>query len=227
MANDGARGATAARKPRLDRQTIVAGALELAETPGVAVISFRELGAHLGVDPTAMYRHFRSKDELNAALLEQLTEQALARVTAPPEDWRDRLRQLAHATLTEFERYPAIGVEAMSITTHGAAERRAIELMLDAFSRAGLDGEDLVRHYALLALHSLAGAANMARARIERGSDPEVAETWLDRPILADPREFPLLAAHAGELAALQDRELFAAGVELVIESAERAALAR
>lgn len=226
MANDGARSGATAKKPRLDRQTIVAGALELAGTPGVAAISFRDLGAHLGVDPTAMYRHFRSKEELNATLLEQLTERALARVTASPEDWRDRLRQLAHATLAEFERYPAIGVEAMSLTTHGAAERRAIELMLDAFSRAGLQGEDLVRHYALLALHSLAGAANMARARIERGSDPDAAGTWLDRPILADPREFPLLASHSGELAALRDRDLYAAGIELIIESAERSAQA-
>ena len=226
MASEGARGGAAAKKPRLDRRTIVAGALELAEMPGVATISFRELGAHLGVDPTAMYRHFRSKDELNAALLEELTERALTRVTAAPDDWRERLRQLAQATLTEFERCPAIGVEAMSITTHGAAERRAIELMLDAFSRAGLAGEDLVRHYALLALHSLAGGANMARARIERGSGPDVADTWLDRPILADPREFPLLASHSGELAALRDRDLYAAGIELIIESAERSAQA-
>lgn len=227
MATDAPRGSATARKTRLDRQTIVAAALELAETPGVTAVSFRELGAHLGVDPTAVYRHFRSKDELNAALLEELTARALARVTASPDDWRERLRQLASATLTEFERCPAIGVEAMAITTHGPAERRAIELMLDAFSRAGLAGEELIRHYALLALHSLAGGANMARARIDRGRGPEVDDTWLDRPIFADAREFPLLAAHATELAALRDRELFAAGVELVIESAERAAQRR
>lgn len=227
MATDAPRGSGRARKTRLDRETIVAAALELAEMPRVAAVSFRELGAHLGVDPTAMYRHFRSKEELNAALLEALTARAIAQVTAPPDDWRERLRQLAQATLTEFGRCPAIGVEAMAITTHGPAERQAIELMLDAFSRAGLAGEDLVRHYALLALHSLAGGANMARARIERGHASESADTWLDRPILADPREFPLLAAHGAELAALRDRDLFAAGVELVIESAERAAQRR
>jgi AcrR family transcriptional regulator len=218
---------SAAKKPRLDRQTIVAAALDLAAYPGVSAISFRELGAHLGVDPTAMYRHFRSKDELNAALVEALTDRALAHVTAVPDEWRERLRQLAQATLTEFERYPAIGVEAFGITTHGPAERRAIEFMLDAFARAGLEGETLVRHYALLAMHSLAGGSNMARARIERGDEPDSPDTWLDRPILADPRESPLVAAHSAELAALLDRELFTAGVELVIESAERAADSR
>ncbi|WP_137844086.1 TetR/AcrR family transcriptional regulator [Microbacterium sp. 2FI] len=224
MAEDSRRGASAARKPRLDRQTIVAGALELAGSPGVAAVSFRELGAHLGVDPTAMYRHFLSKDELNAALLEEVTLRALEHVTAPLEDWRARLRQLAQGTLAEFEHYPAIGVEAMGMTTHGTAERRAIELMLDAFSRAGLRGDDLVRHYALLALHTLAGGANLARAIIERRTGLGEADTWLDRPILADPREFPLIAGHTAELAALHDRELFAAGIELVIESAERTA---
>jgi len=75
-------------------------------------------------------------------------------------------------------------------------------------------------------MHTLAGASNMARARFERGSDSD-SDPWLDRPILADPREFPLLAAHSAELAALLDRDLFTAGVELVIESAERAATQR
>ena len=223
MADD-ARTRRASGRLRLDRPTIVAAALELAAMPGTATISFRELGAHLGVDPTAMYRHFRNKDELTKALLEELTERGLAHVTADPDDWQERLRQLAQGALAEFESYPASGIEAIALTTHGAAERRAIELMLDAFSRAGLSGEDLVRHYALLAVHVLAGASNMARARIERGAPTGRADTWLDRPILADPREFPHVAALSVELAAISDADLFSAGVEMVIESAVRTA---
>ena len=125
---------------RLDRATIIAAGLELAETTGSATLSIRELGAKLGTDPTAVYRHFRSKDDLMGALLDELTVRSLAAVTAPPENWQDRLRQLASATLDELSRYPAVGQEAIVLTTHGPGELDAIEFMLDAFSRAGLDG---------------------------------------------------------------------------------------
>ncbi|MGZ0711816.1 TetR/AcrR family transcriptional regulator (plasmid) [Coraliomargarita sp. W4R53] len=215
---------SATKKPRLDRETIIAAALELAATPGVSTVSFRDLGAQLGVDPTAVYRHFRSKDELTGVLVEELTIRGLAHITAAPEEWKERLRQLAQGALAEFVRYPAIGVEAIAITTHGTQELRAIEIMLDAFSRAGLDGDELVRHYALLALHILASSSNMARAYIARGTSADDGDSWLDEPLLADPREFPLTASLSTKLTELRDTELFAAGVELVIESAERSA---
>lgn len=205
-------------KVRLDRDTILAAALELAAQPGVSTLSFRELGAHLSVDPTAVYRHFRSKDELMMALLDQLAVRGLAEIDVPVEDWRGRLRAISMSTLHQFEQFPAIGVEAIVLTTNGPGEHGAIELMLDAFTRAGLSGEELVRHYALLAAHVLSAGANIARARADGASG-----VWLDKPILVDPREFPLVAANSTLLARLRDDELYRAGVELIIDSAERA----
>lgn len=210
-------------KTRLDREVILAAALELAAT-GVTSISFRELGSHLGVDPTAVYRHFRSKEELMTALLEEVTAQGLADITAPAAQWRERLRQLAGATLVQYERYPAIGLEAIVITTGGPAEHAAIELILDAFSRAGLGGPELVRHYALLATHIISAAANIARARAERGI--EGGGLWLESAPLVDPREYPLVAEYSARLAAVHDTEVYLAGVEMILDSAERTARA-
>ncbi|MFH8252212.1 TetR/AcrR family transcriptional regulator [Microbacterium sp. B2969] len=214
-----------AGKARLDRETILAAALELAATPGVSAISFRELGARLGVDPTAVYRHFRSKDELMKALLDHITAVGLAEIEVPAEDWRGRLRELAMMTLRQFGRYPAIGVEAVVLTTNGPGEHTAIEMTLDAFARAGLEGDDLVRHYALLAGHVLSTSANIARARAERGGEWD--GMWLGEAILADPREFPLIAAHSALLAEVRDEETYLAGVDMILDSAERTAAAR
>lgn len=212
---------------RLDRATIVAAGLELAAAPGVASLSIRDLGAKLGTDPTAIYRHFRSKDDLMAALLDELTLQGLAAVTAAPEEWRERLRQLASATLALFYRHPAVGQEAVVLTTHGPGELAAIEFMLDAFSRAGLTGDDLVQHYALMASQMLSSAAGVARARAERGGDGvDGPSPWFEGPLLVDPRTHPHIAAVSAQLLDLEDRELFALGVEAVIRSAERAAQA-
>ncbi len=209
---------------RLDRETIIAAGLELASERATTSLSIRELGAKLGTDPTAIYRHFRSKDDLMGALLDELTARALLAVTASPEDWQDRLRQFADETLTLFSQYPAVGQEAVVLTTHGPGELDAIEFMLDAFTRAGLSGDDVVRHYALLASHVLSSAAGVARARAERDLPPDTPSPWFEGPLLVDPRTHPLIAATSAKLLDLEDRELFALGVEAVIHSADQVA---
>ncbi|MFD6700588.1 MULTISPECIES: TetR/AcrR family transcriptional regulator [unclassified Microbacterium] len=209
-------------RPRLDPELIVATGLELAAT-GATTISVRELGARLGADPTAIYRHFRSKDDLMRALLDEVTLRAVQSVDIPAEDWRGRLRAMAGATLDLYSEYPAVGAEATILTTHGPGELGAIELMLQAFTTAGLSGADVVRHYALLASHVLSTAAGIARARAER-ADGEVDGPWFDEPPLADPRVYPRIAEHTVALASLRDRELFFLGVDQILDSAARAA---
>ena len=216
-----------APKTKLDRDSIIAAGLELSAQPGVLSISVRELGARLGADPTAIYRHFRSKEHLMEALLDEIIVRSVRAVTAEPGEWRERLRQLAASTLDLFTQHPAVGVEAMVLTTHGPGELDAVELMLDAFSRAGLVDDDLVRHYALLASHVLSSAAGIARARGERVGSPADRSPWIEGPMLADPRTHPMIAAVSARLAELEDRELFMLGVDAVIESAERTAGSR
>ena len=213
-------------KARLDREAIVAAGLTLAAQPGVGSVSVRDLGAQLGADPTAIYRHFRGKDDLMRSLLDEVIGMSLQRVDAEPDDWRGRLTQLAVATLELFATYPAIGVEATVLTTGGPHELDVIEFMLDAFSRAGLEGDDLVNHYALMASHSLSSAAGIARSRSERGIDASEPSPWIESPLLVDPAQHPLISSLGPRLRALDDRDLFMLGVRSVLDSAERTAAA-
>lgn len=211
-------------KVRLDPERIVAAGLELAERPGVSAISVRELGMMLGADPTAIYRHFRSKDDLMRALLDHIVAGAVAEVDATT--WDERLRQLIARTLEWAARYPAIGAEAIVLTTHGPGELAAIELMLDAFRTAGLPDDEVVRHYALLASHSLSGAAGIARARgadVLRSDDLDEG-SWLDEPLVVDSRRYPMIARLGDRLNGLRDMDLVLSGVEMIIESAKRTA---
>ncbi len=220
-------GRPRATKLPLDRARIIAAGLDLAASPESSTVSVRELGAKLGTDPTAIYRHFPSKVHLMQALLDEIVSRSVASVTANREDWKQRLRQLAANTVVQFEAHPAVAVEAITLTTNGPGERDAIELMLDAFSQAGLPDEELVHHYALFASHVLSSAAGIARARGEQARQPEASGRWFEGPLLANPRQHPHIARLAIQLSELEDRELFDLGVEAVIESAERIVASR
>lgn len=211
-------------KVRLDQDSIIAAALEVSRESRGSTLHAKELGVRLGVDPTSIYRHFRNKQHLMEALLDELNARSVRAVTAPPEQWQERLRQLARSTLVEYRTHPAIAAGAMVLTTHGAGEHDAIELMLDAFTRAGLDAEGAVQHYALLSTHilSVASGIAIAHADSDSGLDDDAPSPWYDGPILADPRTHPRIAQCNLQLAALEDRELFMRGVEAVIQSAER-----
>lgn len=209
---------------RLDHATIVEAGLEIASRPGVATISVRALGTELGVDPTAVYRHFQSKDDLMRALLDELQATALIRLR-DNASWRTRLRDLAHATLATFVAHPAIAVEATVLTTNGPAETATIEFILAAFTEAGLEGGDLVSHYALFASYVLSEAAGIARGRASSPGSTE--DSWFEGPLLVDPLKHEHIAAVAADLRDLRDEDIFRMGIELILDSAARLAAAR
>ncbi|PPL14649.1 TetR family transcriptional regulator, partial [Microterricola pindariensis] len=84
-----------------------------------------------------------------------------------------------------------------------------------------------VHQYALMASLVLSTAAGIARARGERAPAENEKSPWIEGPLLADPRKYPLIASLAGKLADLEDHSLFIFGVDALIESAERRAAAQ
>ena len=186
------------RKIRLDTRMIVDASLQVAAESGSSTFSAKALGAKLGVDPSAVYRHFPSKTHLMEVLLDELQVRAVQRVEAGPDEWRERLLQLAEATLAEYCRHPSIAAESMVLTTHGPGELAAVEMILDALSVAGLGAQDIVKHYALLSSYILSMGSGIARSRAEHDMletvRTENSGPWLDGPILADPRVYPQIA---------------------------------
>lgn len=212
-------------KPRLDPEMIISAGLEVAASSRSLRLSAKELGARLEADPTAIYRHFRNKGHLMEALLDELEMRAVRAVTAPREQWQDRLRQLAGAVREEYCAHPAVAAEAMALTTHGPGEQSTMELMLDAFTCAGLPAEEVVRHYALFSAHVLSQSAGMARVRATLRPDEDPEHTpWVEGDIHADPFVYPRIAEFSAQLAELEDIELFMLGVDALIQSAEAAA---
>lgn len=206
---------------RLEPAAIIDAGLRLSAAKGAETISVRALGAELDVDPTAVYRHFRSKDDLMRALLDALHVKALDRLT-PQTSWQDRLVELADVTLAVHLDHAAIAMEAVTLTTGGPGEARTIEYILEAFTEAGLGDADVVQHYALLGSYMLSRTAAIAHARTARDGDEETS--WIDSPLLLDPVRQPRAAALVGELSGLKDEEIYRLGIRSIIQSAERTA---
>lgn len=204
---------------RLDRTTILDAALRIAERPGAGEIRFRELGAELGADPTAVYRHFRSKQHLLAAVIDRLMQQV---ADALPTDapWRMVLRTMAAELLETFSRYPAIGRHLADVRPVGSAEVLLVERGLGALEAAGLRDALLVQHYTALSGFSMAYLAGACRELIAAGSSTTAgvdAIAWLPEAA-TDGRRHPVFARYAEQIGALDFRSTYESTIALLVE---------
>jgi AcrR family transcriptional regulator len=83
----GSAGRPAERAEREDtRGRILAEAVELFAANGFASTTTRELSEHMGFTKAALYYHFRTKDELLAALVEPIADEIAALADVPRPD---------------------------------------------------------------------------------------------------------------------------------------------
>lgn len=150
-------GAGRGRPARLSRDMICDAALAMLTEQPAASLSLRDLGEFLGVDPTAVYRHFTDKDDL----LREVGDRALApaiRGLDPTDDPKEDLVRLCLALRRTLLRSPvALNLTSIGPTRH-RNELRITEVMLDALLRAGLAEDDAVVGYHVLIEYTLGSA---------------------------------------------------------------------
>ncbi len=78
----------------LRRQQIVEAALELISTEGISALSVAAIARRVGIVPSALYRHFTSKDEVLDAVLESLGQRLMDIVSRVREETGDALPRL-------------------------------------------------------------------------------------------------------------------------------------
>ena len=72
------------RRGSLSPELIVKESVRLLDEEGTEGFSLPKLGRALGADPTAVYRHFASKDDLVLAIADHLIEEATAGISPQP-----------------------------------------------------------------------------------------------------------------------------------------------
>ena len=133
--------APARRRAALTRETIIEAALSIGSREGGSALTFSRLGKELGADPTAVYRHFRDKDELVVALTDRMVSESVERMAGvdPRETgWREWLRRMAGSIRAVYLARPAVAVLAASRTAASASETMSVEQIIGVLHQAGL-----------------------------------------------------------------------------------------
>lgn len=76
------------------QEQIVAAALELIGADGVSALSIAGIAERVGIVPSALYRHFKSKDDVLDAVLDLLKRRLLDNVTQARKQTPDALPRL-------------------------------------------------------------------------------------------------------------------------------------
>jgi TetR/AcrR family tetracycline transcriptional repressor len=204
---------------RLDPEKVVDSALTIADDEGPAAVSFRKLAAQHDVTPMALYRHFKDKDDLLAAIGDRI----LADVVLPtPNDerWDKQLHTLLTAFVTALRGHPRLAdltLPRILITEPGLAlSERALELLVEG----GFTVDDAaeVGRQAICSLISLVTTDPVAR----EVSDPEAREASLRRKRASlgalSPERYPLITSAAGALICPESRDrYYEIGLDLVV----------
>jgi AcrR family transcriptional regulator len=129
------------------RQQIAAAALEVVSTRGMRGLSMAAVARRVGVVPSALYRHFRNKEELLDAILDLLDRRLQATLQAARASSPDSLRALHEALIRQLgtiRRNQAFPRLVFSEDFHDSAPGRKARVL--AIIRAYLTGvADLVR----------------------------------------------------------------------------------
>jgi AcrR family transcriptional regulator len=209
---------------RLDRTVILEAAERIVGSEGLRALTMRRIGTELGADPTAVYRHFRNKEELLTRLAERLFS------TRPDVDpalpWQDQLRLHNRHAFDRYRTHPDLGIllarQPDDLPPLVELNERLLELLIDG---AGMSLHEAAEMNHQLENHIVGCGLYFA---VSAYRDPAVTDRAALRRAYAllPGDEFPHGSAAAPYLFADPD-DMFDRTTELLIEAIERTAAKR
>lgn len=132
----------------LDRDRVLAGAVELADEVGVEPLTIRRLADHLGSKPMTLYSHVRNKDDI----LDGMVDVVFGEIDPPPADlpWRPALRHRCVSAREVLRRHPWAVPLMESRTSPGMQTLRHHDAVLGCLLRGGLSMPVVAHAYAIV-----------------------------------------------------------------------------
>lgn len=210
----------------LTLERIVTAAIELADDHGFDAVSMRRVAQHLGSGTMSLYRHVADKDELVAAMVDQVT----AGHTYPdPQgmDWRERMHAIARTDWHMFVGHPwMLAATTRVAPPFGPESLAGMEWALDALEPLGLDPRGAAT--VIMAVNNyVQGSVRLVLGELAAGSgadDP--ARAWQRRLGDVDLERFPHLRRLVAQPRSDAEPHWFVDGLDVILDGAQRRAAA-
>jgi len=150
---------------RYRRDDVVARAVDVLDRYGLADLTMRRLGAELGVQPSALYHHFPSKQALLAAVADEI----LARSTWPGGgSWDARATGICSVLRDSLLAYRDGAEVVATVWSFGLGAAHPYEALAGALTEGGLD--ELAPVAARTLLHFVYGHAVDEQTHLQAAS---------------------------------------------------------
>jgi AcrR family transcriptional regulator len=208
------------RRATLSREIILDAAFRVVDDDQMNELTMSRLGRELDADPSAVYRHFRNKDELLLAMADVMLQesyQAYVEGDAPLEN----LRRMVWSLRRSYLRRPGLARFVTYRFTGGEAEAASVRAMLHNMSELGYseaESIDNVRALAEMTLGHISMTADvLALPNKAQGFELSMGSSYYTHPMQKPVRRSDpeLREAHLvdGEQVFGTMLELFLAGV--------------
>ena len=218
---------SAANRVTLTPQTVVEGALALADSEGLGAVTIRRLAKELGVTPMALYWHFHSKDELLDGMAARIFEEVDLSVDASAR-WHEQLRALLGSMLGVLRAHPDTAILLSTRTASSEGSLRATEVVLDILRRGGFSPAEATQ----IARHALSTVVNLVSGEpgvVVREESGKMLDARRRARLFLEslpPERYPHLVESAGPLSEGVDPDVyFAFGLDLLLGGIEAMAV--
>jgi TetR/AcrR family tetracycline transcriptional repressor len=153
---------------RYRRNDIVERAVGILDQYGLADLSMRRIAGELGLQPSALYHHFASKQDLLAAVADELLERG-ARDDDQDAAWDARVVALSHELRDAMLAYRDGAELIATVHAFGLGAIRPADRIERALVSAGVDGA-FARVAAMTVLHFVFGHVSDEQTHLQASS---------------------------------------------------------
>lgn len=175
-------------KPALSVDAIVAAAIEVADTGGLAALSMRKVADQLGRSAMSLYTYVPGKAELLDLMVDAAIGEAVPQPPDPGTPWRDAVEGFARELWAMYERHPWVLQIAGARAALGPNEFDHFEATMSIVDGIGLSGLDMARVVSVVSGYVRGAAKAVADAiEAERITGISDDEWWTSRaPLLEE-----------------------------------------
>lgn len=219
------------RRVTLSRGIILDAAFRVVDGAAMNDLTMSRLGRELDADPSAVYRHFRNKDELLLAMADVMLEESMG-LSPTGGDPAANLREMCWTMRRSYLSRPGLARYVYFRFTGGEAEAMGVRTMITNMEAMGFDETRsiaLVRALAEMTLSHIALTCDsLALPEDVQARELELARSYYVRELQRPPKRTTaeLLAAQLEDCDLMFDSmlEVFLAGLQAMAPSANRPA---